>query len=93
MVLPDGRVIRFLRGTAGGADATDEWLVSGLHKIQALIGGSELGAAPATVNFVLNAEGTAATEDANPGALAVEAAGANVITATVIGYPDDKLKR
>ena len=55
-------------------DATDEWIVTGLSSIDAVIGCAVQGATAQTEtpNFVINGQGTAATAGANPGDLGIE---------------------
>jgi hypothetical protein len=55
-------------------DATDEWIVTGFDEIISVTGGAVQGATAQTEtpNFVINAQGTAATAGANPGDLGIE---------------------
>ena len=89
MIQMGDRVMQSFRITAVGTAAADEWIATGFSKIDAVIGvvlhGADGGAE--TPNFVLNAQGTANTEGAEPGDLGIEIldAATNDVEVTVIG--------
>jgi hypothetical protein len=88
--LPVGdKFMKTFRTSALGTNATDEWIATGLSWIDAVVGAviDGIEGDEETLNFVKNAQGTAATAGANPGDLGIEAneAATNVVEVTVLG--------
>jgi len=81
-----GKVTKTFRATTG-ANADDEYIVTGLSKIDTILGWSPIGTTPAalTIVFVKNARGANIGEDVNAGDLGVKSTGALAFEVTVIG--------
>jgi len=80
------RTIKTIQFTIANANAADEWVVTGLATIEAVIGIVPFGTADVAEipSVVLNARGTGVAADANPGDLGVEG-NAAVWQVTVVG--------
>jgi len=85
------RSLRTIRATSGaGANPADEYIVTGLSYIDAIVGWAVVGTDPTTAPAVFkkNARGTGVTEGTNRGDLGVEFGGTGIVfEVTVIGRP------
>lgn len=87
--LPVGDLAQVTFTCTTGAAAANEWVVTGLSTISAIIGAVVTGADPqlSTLNFVKNAQGTGVAEGTNHGDLGIESPTAETIEVTVLGRP------
>lgn len=90
-LLPVGN--RFMRSYSvpiANTGAADEWFVAaGISHVESIVGNAPLGTAglAATLNFVLNANGTGQTAGTTPGSVGIESGTAVTAHITVIGKP------
>jgi len=75
------------RATIAGADAADEWIVTGFKNIIMVVGDAVLGATEGakTNNYVKNAQGTGVAAGTNPGDLGIETELAADLEVTILG--------
>lgn len=84
--LPVGNLFMQTFRATPGAAAADEWIEPpGFMDIVAVVGFAPLGATLASMNFVLNAQGTGQTENTTRGALGVESSTTGQFLVTVLG--------
>lgn len=69
--------------------SADEWVVTGLSSIEAIVGFAVIGTVGVAItpNFRKNANGTGVAEGTNPGNLALECAALATLEVTVRGRP------
>jgi len=86
---PVGRYfMKTLSFTVSNTGAADEWIVTGLRQIKAVVGFAVQGATKGSCNFVMNnlaGTGTAADQSGGGGGLGVESDVAATIHVTVLG--------
>lgn len=83
---PSGRFFEQTYSVAiSNSAAADEYVVTNLKQIFAVVGHAVQGTTDRGVNFVLNAQGTGQTAGSTLGSLGIEATGAATVHFTVLG--------